>query len=221
MNPELVSKAFLLGLIMASPIGPVGLLCLKKNTTNDRWRGLASAFGMAIAYAIISFCVVCGLRSVSGVLETYRCPLEIIAGVALIVMGWRGMRGKETGERGQTSPMTYFRDFLSSFGMTLFNPVPFATFAVMMTTMKIFQGQINLYMDIKLSLLIMAGTLTFWLVVNQMLHLVRKASTWDLCRLISKGAAVTLILFGAAMITAGLKDFAEANHTVAKYHSKF
>lgn len=203
MGLELMFKAFLLGVLMASPIGPVGLLCLKKNAAHDRRRGLFTALGMAIAYGIISFCVLFGMKWVSGMLETYRCPLEIIAGCILIYMGWQGIHTGETPPNESASKTAYATDFASSFAMTLFNPVPFATFAVTITTLKILKGQLNLIQDIEFSLLVATGTMTFWLVVNQTLHHVKKNSTSDWCRWISHGAGVALLVFGLAILVSG------------------
>lgn len=192
---------------MASPIGPVGLLCLNKNALPDRWRGIFAAAGMALAYGIVSFCVLFGLQKVSGILESCRCGLEIVAGLILIVMGWRGLRKKDddgAANMFKGRKRDYFGDFSASFAMTLFNPVPFATFAVMLTTFKILKGQLNLIVDIEFAALVTIGTMLFWAVVNQILHMVKKRSTSDWCRFISRGAAVGLLVFGFLILIAGL-----------------
>lgn len=204
MTPDLVCKALLLGALNAAPIGPVGMLCLQKNIEADRWRGLYAAFGMALAYFIVSFCVLFGLKWIGGFLETWRAPLQIAGGIALILMGWRAMRHPEAVAESRRCGSRYVGDFSSSFAMTLFNPVPFATFTVILTTFKVVAGRLDLVSDIHFALCVFAGTVGFWLVVNQVLHVVRKRSPTEWSRWIHHGTAAALVVFGVAILCAGL-----------------
>ncbi len=204
MTWPIAIKAFFLGVLLASPIGPVGLLCLKKNAYQDRRRGLVTALGMALAYGIIAFCVLFGMKWVSGLLEEWRCPLEIVAGAALIYMGWRGLSAHQSEDKPTRLTSVYLGDFTSSFAMTLFNPVPFATFAIILTTFKILKGELDVVSDIEFSILVAAGTMSFWLVVNQILHMVKRNASSDWCRWISHGAAIALIVFGTCILIAGI-----------------
>lgn len=191
---------------MAAPIGPVGLLCLNKNAHPDRYRGLCAAAGMAVAYGGVAFCVLFGLKWVSGILETYRYGLEIVAGLLLIYMGWIGFRKEQDQaiEKWRGRKRDYLGDFTSSFAMTFFNPVPFATFTIVLTTFKILKGQLDLIVEIEFALLVMLGTMLFWLAANQLLHIVNKRSTSNWCSYISRGSAIALIVVGFAILGAGV-----------------
>ncbi len=204
MTWELLTKAFFLGVVLASPIGPVGLLCLKKNAESDRFIGLFAALGMAVAYGFVSFFVLFGMKWVGGLLEPWKCPLEVLAGVTLIFMGWKGLAARESKENARLTQSRYLWDFSSSFALTLFNPVPFATFAVTLTTFKILKRHVNLISDIEFSLLISLGTMSFWVLVNQVLHIAKKRSNSDWCRWISQGSAFLLIIFGVTILLTGI-----------------
>ena len=73
----LLMKAMLLGVLNAAPIGPVGLLCLKKNADPDRWSGLCAALGMSLTYAVVAFCVVFGLKTVGRFLDDHQTILQL------------------------------------------------------------------------------------------------------------------------------------------------
>ena len=202
MTFALILKALLVGVINAAPIGPVGLMCLRKNSVDDRWRGLCAALGMALAYGIIAFCVLFGLKKMMAVLEDYRVPLQLVGGVALIFLGWRGWRSKPKAEIPKRCASRYLGEFTATFAMTLFNPVPFATFAVILATFKIVGGHLDLFSDVHFAFWVFAGTLGFWVVVNQGLHAVRKHSTADWCRWISHGSAIAMVAFGVVILVA-------------------
>lgn len=200
----LLMKAMLLGAVNAAPVGPVGLLCLKKNVDPDRWSGLCAAFGMALAYAIVAFCVVFGLKTVGQFLDNHRTFLQLAGGLALVALGWHGLRSKRVAVVEKRKATRYLGDLSASFAMTLFNPVPFATFAVIVTSFNILDSKLDIPTDIAFAAAVAAGTMAFWLVVNQILHFAKRRSRVDLCRWISRGAAVAMIGFGVVLAITGI-----------------
>lgn len=204
MTPDLIYKAVLIGMINAAPVGPVGLWCLKRNVEPDRWRGLFTALGMAAAYFVVSFCVLLGLKWIGGFLETWRAPLQIGGGVALILMGWKGMRASNRVREIRRCRSRYLGDFSASFAMTLLNPVPFATFTVILTAFEVAGGRLDLASDVHFAACVFAGTILFWIVVNQVLHLVKKHSPAEWSRWIHHGAAAALVVFGFVILVAGV-----------------
>ncbi len=204
MKITLLLSGLLLGMINAAPVGPVGLICLRKNIAPDRWTGVFSAFGMAAAYGIVAFLVVFGLKSISRFLADHETVLEIVGGGALIYMGWRGLHAAVPGPASAARATRYLGDFSACFAMTLFNPVPFASFAVILTTFKIVHGELDLLADFCFAFSVAAGTLLFWLVVNQILHFVKKRSPEMLSRWISHATSVVLIVFGLVIAGKGI-----------------
>jgi len=201
----LVLKGILLGMLNAAPVGPVGLLCLRKNMEQDRWPGLFAGMGMAAAYAIISFCVVFGLKAISLFLHEHEAIFQIVGGAILILMGWRGLRppGSPAGISAQGCGR-YFGEFSASFVMTLFNPVPFASFTVILTGFKIFKGHPEIRTDLIFAASVMVGALVFWVVVNEILHHFKKRSPEALARRVGLGTSIGLLVFGFMIAAKGL-----------------
>ncbi len=204
MTTDLVIKALLLGAVNAAPIGPVGLLCLKRNVESDRWRGVSASLGMALAYGVISFAALFGLKWIGSFLEVYRAPLQLVGGVMLVLMGWRGWKRKTVPPARAKCARRYLGDFTSTLVMTLFNPVPFATFTILLATFKVVSGALDLSSDLYFALGVVGGTLCFWLPVNQLLHMVKKRSPGEWSQRINSAAAMTMILFGVAIFAKGL-----------------
>ena len=48
-------KGLVIGFSIAAPVGPIGILCIKRTLTSGRWVGLASGLGAATADAIYGF----------------------------------------------------------------------------------------------------------------------------------------------------------------------
>lgn len=203
MTADLVWKALLLGVLNAAPIGPVGLMCLRKNVESHRLPGLMAALGMAVAYAIISFCVLFGLNQIGSWLEEYRVVLQFIAGTCLVIMGLRGLRRASAPLRTKICPKRLVGDFTQSFAMTLFNPVPFATFAFILASFHVVRARLDLTADLLFAGLVFSGTMLFWLSANQILHWIRNGVGDRPGRWITQGSSFALIVFGAAILLKG------------------
>jgi len=205
LTAMLILKGMLLGILNATPVGPVGLLCLRQNMVSDRWPGLFAGAGMAFAYGIIAFCVVFGLKAISGFLHDHETSLQIAAGLLLIAMGWSGLRPARAAlPQNPPRPVRYLGDFSTSFAMTLFNPVPFATFTVILTSFQVFKGQPDLGTDLLFAASVLLGTLLFWVVVNEALHHVKKRSPEMLSRRVANGTSIALLVFGVILAGKGI-----------------
>lgn len=204
MSFELLLKAMLLGVINSAPLGPVGLLCLRKNLAPDRARGLCAGLGMAVAYGIIAFCVLFGLKAIASFLAEHETLFQIAGGFALVVMGLRGLRRSVSGGEPASGGSRYLGEFSASFAMTLFNPVPFATFALILTSFQVLDARPSLKMDLLFAGGVFLGTILFWLCVNEILHHVKKRSPEWLFHRIGFVTSVALLAFGVILAAKGI-----------------
>lgn len=81
--------AVALGLCVAIPFGPIGLMCVQRTLAFGIWFGIASAMGAATAHGIFGC-----LAAVSGSVLTQmtlalHTPLRITGGIVLVLMGLR------------------------------------------------------------------------------------------------------------------------------------
>lgn len=78
-----------LGLCVAIPFGPIGLMCVQRTLASGIWFGIASGMGAATAHGMFSC-----LAAVSGTVLTQmtlalHTPLRIAGGIVLVLMGLR------------------------------------------------------------------------------------------------------------------------------------
>lgn len=195
----------LIGMLNAAPVGPVGLLCLQKNMVGDRWPGLFAGMGMAVAYGLISFCVVFGLKAISIFLHEHEAVFQVGGGAILIAMGWRGLQSSRSkADLSPQGPACFLGEFSASFIMTLFNPVPFASFTLILTGFQVFKGHPDIRTDLVFAASVMAGALGFWLVVNEFLHHFKKRSPEALARKVGLGTSAALLIFGVMIAAKGI-----------------
>ena len=82
-------KGLVVGLSIAAPVGPIGLLCIRRSLEQGRVVGLATGLGAATADAAYGCIAGFGLTAVSGFLLAHVSLLRVGGGAALCYLGVR------------------------------------------------------------------------------------------------------------------------------------
>lgn len=122
-------KAALIGLSIAAPVGPIGLLCIQRTLAHGARVGFVSGFGAATADACYGAIGAFGLAALIQAFVALATPLAL--GGALFV-GWLGIRTwrmRPSGAaNGAGDEIRLARAFASVFALTLTNPMTILSF---------------------------------------------------------------------------------------------
>jgi threonine/homoserine/homoserine lactone efflux protein len=83
------AKGILIGIAVAAPVGPIGLLCIQRTLQDGLPTGVATGLGAALADGIFGAIAAFGLASISDSLIAHQDPLRIIGGLVLFVLAHR------------------------------------------------------------------------------------------------------------------------------------
>ena len=118
------------GLAIAVPVGPVGVLCISRTLRHGLWIGLASGLGAAVADGVYGGIAGFGVSWVAEFLIAYQDTLRLLGGAFLLVLGLRILaRGPahEAGQPAWSEPRPALA-FASCFFLTLTNPTTILSF---------------------------------------------------------------------------------------------
>jgi len=122
-------EGLLIGCVVAAPVGPVGLLCMHCRLNRGKMHGFVSGIGAAAADAFYAMVTAFGLTIVSNFLAAEESRIRLVGGVLLCLMGIRMLLSKSAGQTQATDDRNYLTSFVSTFLLTLSNPMTFITFA--------------------------------------------------------------------------------------------
>src|SRR5687768_14276108 len=89
MGLEMLLKGMIIGFLIAVPVGPIGVLCIRR-TLADGWRvGLATGLGAATADALYGSIAAFGLTALTGALMGGRTWMALAGGLFLVYLGVR------------------------------------------------------------------------------------------------------------------------------------
>ncbi len=83
-----IIRGVLVGFLIAAPVGPIGILCIRRTLALGRTTGFVSGLGAATADATYGFVAAFGLTSVSTFLVSHQAWLRIVGGAFLCYLAY-------------------------------------------------------------------------------------------------------------------------------------
>nr|WP_261797766.1 LysE family transporter [Kurthia senegalensis] len=83
MTLEIFVKGLIIGFSIAAPVGPIGVLCIRRTLEYGRWIGFVSGLGAATADAFYGLVAGLGLTIVTNFLIDQQSWLHVIGSVFL------------------------------------------------------------------------------------------------------------------------------------------
>lgn len=191
---------FSLGLITASPVGPIGLLCLRRTLSRGIETGLISALGIACAYAFWSFVAVHGVTAASHWIEQEKVLLQSVIGLFFLLYGLHGIFNTPNTDYPTLQRRGGIAEFLSTFLVVFLNPTTFIMFSALFTLFDIGTRKYGLLDSLEIALVVFTGAIAFWLVVTQVVQQARKyLNEGSLC-LVARQSSYVIVLFATAIL---------------------
>ncbi len=121
-------KGIFIGFAMAVPIGPVGIMCIRKTLTEGRLRGLLTGLGAATADLLYGCVAAFGLAIISDTLISQRIWIRLLGGALLLFLGIRTFRKIPADPKIPINNSGIVRTYLTAFLITLTNPLTIFAF---------------------------------------------------------------------------------------------
>lgn len=194
-------KGLILGFSIAAPLGPIGLLCIKRTLEGGRWHGVLSGLGAASADAVYGSLAAFGLAALLEHYTWIQTWTQILGGLFIIYLGVRFALAKEAtraaGDDSQANSLG--KVWVTTFLLTLSNPVTIFAFLGMFAG----AGVQSTSSAIWLVLGIFSGSMLWWLLLAQITHWLGKRMSPKVLLWVNRLAGLALIGFGVyALISA-------------------
>ena len=124
-------RGLILGLAIAAPVGPIGLLCIRRSLSYGTVAGLLSGLGAATADGVYGAIAAFGLAFISDFLTDQTQWLGIIGGLFLCYLGITTFLSKPADKPAEISRTGLIGAYLSTLGLTLTNPATILSFVLL------------------------------------------------------------------------------------------
>ncbi len=202
MNPFL--QGIIIGFALAVPIGPIGILCIKRTLTLGYKGGLVVGFAGASADVLYSAVAISGVSLIIGFIDTQQFWLRLAGGAILIGAGFHLVRTASRGSDAASWERTSTRAFVSTMAFALTNPLTLFAFIAAFSAV----GMSSVVHEITRGVILIAGvftgSLSWFGLLTILAHLLRERLDRRGVGMINKIAGALLILFGVVVIVVAL-----------------
>ncbi len=198
------------GLAIAAPVGPMGMLCIRRTLTGGPRAGLAIGFGIATGDAFYGLIAALGLVGISQFMLAYDRPLHLVAGLFLLYLGVRTLLQKPApdaangdGKLTQVGRAGTLRAYASALLLTLTNPQTVIMFAALFTTLAP-RGAFSSTIALTTVGGVFCGSIAWWCFLVTAVSLARHAIGSKLRVAIDRVVGFALAAFGVVEIRRAL-----------------
>jgi threonine/homoserine/homoserine lactone efflux protein len=128
MSLNLLLQGVLMGMVVAVPVGPLGLLCINRALALGPTYGLFSGLGVATADALAAGIAALGITLISGFLTEHQLILRLVGGAFLCYLGYTIYMTEPVTQ----APIKHINGLVGAYVTTLFltfsNPVTILSF---------------------------------------------------------------------------------------------
>ena len=129
MDVTFLLRGLAIGFSIAAPVGPIGVLCIRRTLAEGRASGLVSGLGAATADAIYGCIAGFGLAFISNFLVSQQVWLRRIGGVFLCYLGLKALLAKSAEQAASVKGKGLVSAYASTFFLTITNPMTIISFA--------------------------------------------------------------------------------------------
>ncbi|MGH2399867.1 MAG: LysE/ArgO family amino acid transporter [bacterium] len=191
-------RGLVIGFSIAAPVGPIGVLCIRRTLADGRAVGFVSGLGAATADAIYGAIAGFGLTFLSGFLVREQSWLRLVGGLFLCYLGVRTFTARpmaSTGAEGSSRGLTaLWAAYATTFALTLTNPMTVLSFAAIFAGLGVAArdyGSAGL-----LVAGVFAGSALWWLILSSAAGAFRSRLRPEGLRWVNRAAGIVIATFG-------------------------
>jgi threonine/homoserine/homoserine lactone efflux protein len=195
MSFTFLLKGLAIGFSIAAPVGPIGVLCIRRSLRDGMAAGLATGLGAATADAAYGAVAGFGLTAVSGFLIGQRHWIGLLGGAFLCYLGVRTLLSRPAAESAPGPGVGLAAAYGSTLLLTLANPATILSFVVIFAAFGL-GARVDYPAASSLVVGVFLGSGLWWLILSGGVGLVRSrvSAAWMLA--VNRISGAVLLAFG-------------------------
>jgi threonine/homoserine/homoserine lactone efflux protein len=189
-------KGCILGICIAAPVGPIGVLCIKRTLRSGRWSGFFSGLGAAFADGLFGGIAAFSLTTISSLLISMQPYLKLVGGLFLCYLGLKTFLEKPAILNALTHKKALWRDFSSTFALTLTNPMTILSFMGIFAGLGLTLGSYRYAEASSLVAGVFVGSLIWWMLLAEGVTFFRHRVNEKIMKRINQITGIMILGFG-------------------------
>ena len=185
-------QGILLGFSIAAPVGPIGILCIRRTLADGRLMGFLSGLGAASADMLYGGIAAFGLTAIMDLLVGVQFWLRAGGGLFLLYLGIRTFLARPASTAATARSTGLFSAYASTFLLTVTNPMTILAFLGMFSARLPADGPSS---PLALVLGVFLGSALWWLTLSGVVGIVREKFTPAWMRWVNRTSGAVIVVF--------------------------
>jgi threonine/homoserine/homoserine lactone efflux protein len=196
MDRSFFLRGVAIGFSIAAPVGPIGVLCIRRTLAEGLRCGFASGLGAATADAVYGCVAGFGLTAVSNLLVSQQTWLRLIGGLFLCYLGVTSFFTRPAQSAAASKGGVLTGAYASTFLLTLTNPMTILSFVAVFAGLGLGGGATDYAGAARLVLGVFLGSALWWLFLSGGVGLFREKLNTDHLRWVNRISGTIIAGFG-------------------------
>jgi threonine/homoserine/homoserine lactone efflux protein len=189
-------KGAILGFSIAAPVGPIGVLCIRRTLANGMLTGFLSGVGTASADAVYGCIAAFGITVISTFLLANQFFLHLVGGVFLLYLGYTTFYANPAEKAADAYSKGLFGAYTSAFFLTLTNPATIMSFLAVFSGLGIGAAAGNFILASFMVLGVFVGSLLWWLILCASVNVLRDKLNQQYFKKVNQLSGLIIFIFG-------------------------
>jgi threonine/homoserine/homoserine lactone efflux protein len=207
MDWLILFKGMVVGVAVAAPVGPVGVLCIHRSLTAGWNAGIILGLGAATADALFAGIAAFSVAAVSGFFTDHQAWLQIIGGIVLLAFGAHALRRPPGGKAQPNTIQTVVGNFTTTLVLTLTNPLTLFAFTGMFALFGLTEVYSRFGDAASLVAGIFLGSMLWWIFLSSSTLFMKSRVNALPMKWIHRVVGIVLIACGLFALGKGLSDY--------------
>ncbi|KPL15851.1 lysine transporter LysE [candidate division WOR_3 bacterium SM1_77] len=189
-------RGLIIGISIAAPVGPIGILCIRRTLIHGRLAGVISGLGAATADAVYGCIAGFSVTIVSNVLIEQKFWIRLAGGTFLLYLGIKTFLAKTSQDSCGDGRFSFVASYVSILFLTLTNPMTIISFAAIFAALGV--GSVT--QEYRSAGYVVAGVFTgsmiWWLTLSTLVGLLRNGISVKGFQCINRIAGLIIFGFG-------------------------
>lgn len=203
MDYTLLFRGLLIGFSIAAPVGPIGVLCIRRTLADGRLSGLVSGLGAATADMLYGCVAGFGLTFISSFLVGQQLWLRLFGGLFLLYLGIKTLLSKPSEQAAKAEGSGLLGAYFSTFLLTATNPLTILSFVAIFAGLGLANTNGSYASALVLVLGVFLGSAAWWLLLTGGVGLFRAKFNTQGLLWVNRISGVIITVFGVVAL-AGL-----------------
>ncbi|HKQ56298.1 MAG TPA: LysE family transporter [Candidatus Eisenbacteria bacterium] len=197
---SILMRGLVLGFSIAAPVGPIGVLCIRRTLAEGRASGFATGMGAAAADGLYGVIAAFGLTWITAMLVAQQNWIRVIGGLFLLYLGVRTFFARPAEQAAAAGGTGLVGAFGSTFVLTLTNPMTILSFLAVFAGLGLGAGVTGPMAAVLLVTGVVVGSAAWWLILSGAVGALRARIDGHALQWVNRVSGAVISAFGVVAL---------------------